>query len=47
LYLYEKANECAIQVAKQSSKSAQWIAKDALREFSEEKIIERIKQKSV
>ena len=44
--LYKSANETALRIQKQDSKSARWIAADALREFQNEKIIARIKQKS-
>ncbi len=44
--LHSKAIACAEKIQKQSHKSAKWIAADALRELHNEKIIERIKNKS-
>lgn len=45
LFLHEKAIECAERIHDQSSKSAKWIAADALRELHSDKIIARIKNK--
>lgn len=45
LFLHEKAIECAERIQKQSSKSAKWIASDALRELHTDKIVFRIKNK--
>lgn len=46
LVLHKKAIECAESIAKLDSKSAKWIASDALRELKSEKIIERLRQKA-
>jgi len=42
--LYKLAKDTALKIQKQDSKSARWIAADALREFKNEKIITRIKK---
>ena len=44
--LYNHAKETALRIREQNSKSARWIAIDALREFQNEKVIARIKQKN-
>jgi 3-methyladenine DNA glycosylase AlkD len=44
LFLHKKAIECALNIQKINSKSAKWIAADALRELQNPKIIERIKR---
>ena len=41
-----KAIETAERILQQNTKSARWIAKDALRELKDEKTIDRIKKKS-
>ena len=43
-FLRNKALECIDILLKNSNKTAQWIAKDALRELTNEKIIKRIKR---
>ncbi len=44
--LLEIATQCALHIQQQDSKSAKWIAADALREFNNEKIIKRVEMKS-
>lgn len=44
LFLNKKAIECAKDIQKIDSKSARWIATDALRELKNPKIVERIKK---
>lgn len=44
LFLHKKAIECALNIQKINSKSAKWIAADALRELQNPKILERIKR---
>lgn len=46
LVLNKKAIECALNIQKINSKSAKWIASDALRELQNPKILERIKNKN-
>lgn len=41
-----KAIETANDILKQNTKSARWIAKDAIRELNDEKIIVRIRKKA-
>jgi len=43
--LLEHAKECAQRIQQQNSKSARWIANDAIREFNNEKILNRILNK--
>ncbi|MFZ4398433.1 MAG: DNA alkylation repair protein [Bacteroidales bacterium] len=43
-FLRNKALECIDTLLKNNNKTAQWIAKDALRELTNEKIIKRIKR---
>ena len=47
LYLNNRATECAERIGKLDSKSARWIASDALRELRSEKVLERLKCKAV
>ncbi|MBP2030398.1 3-methyladenine DNA glycosylase AlkD [Methanohalophilus levihalophilus] len=47
LALNKRAVECAEKVAEIESKSAKWIASDALRELKSEKVIQRLEQKAV
>lgn len=42
-----KALETAEQIATQPTKSARWIAKDAIRELTDEKVVERVQKKSI
>lgn len=42
-----RAIETAQQIALQPTKSARWIAKDAIRELTNEKIVERVRKKIV
>ena len=42
-----RAIETAQQIAQQPTKSARWIAKDAIRELTNEKIVERVRKKIV
>lgn len=42
-----KALETAEQIAKQPTKSARWIAKDAIRELTDKKIVARVQKKGV
>jgi len=44
LYLRNKSLECIDILLKNNHKTAQWIAKDALRELMDEKIVNRIKR---
>ncbi|MFZ9954616.1 MAG: DNA alkylation repair protein [Flavobacteriales bacterium] len=44
--LNQQAIACAERIKLQNSKSAKWIAADALRELRNEKIVERVKKKS-
>ena len=44
--VHQQAIECAERIKLQNSKSAKWIANDALRELRNEKIVERVKNKS-
>lgn len=44
--LHEPAIETAKRIARQDSKSARWIAADALRELRSEKVIERLERKA-
>lgn len=44
MYLNRKAIEAAEEILKQNTKSARWIAKDAIRELKDEKIIDRIRK---
>lgn len=43
-FLHKKALESAYRILKQNTKSAKWIATDAIRELEDEKIIGRIKK---
>jgi len=45
IFLHQKAIECALRIQQQPTKSAKWIANDALREFHNEKIISRLHTK--
>jgi 3-methyladenine DNA glycosylase AlkD len=47
LYLNKRATECAERIGEIDSKSAGWIASDALRELRSEKVLERLKSKVV
>jgi len=40
-----KAIECAERIMNQGTKSARWIATDALRELNNEKVIERVNKR--
>jgi 3-methyladenine DNA glycosylase AlkD len=42
IFLHQKAIECAERIQQQPFKSAKWIARDALRELHNEKIISRL-----
>lgn len=44
--LHKKALTCAKEIEKIDSKSAMWIAKDAVRELTDQKIIARIKKRT-
>jgi len=46
LYLNKKAVATARRILKQQSKASQWVARDALRELTDEGLEERLKQKS-
>ena len=46
-YLYSEAIETAETILQQNSKSAQWIAKDALRELTSEKVKNRILREDI
>ena len=46
LTLNKKAIQCAIRVKEQNTKSARWIASDALRELKSEAVQERLKKKA-
>ncbi len=43
-FLNKKAIECALNIQKIDSKSAKWIALDALKELQSPKVLERIKE---
>lgn len=46
IYLHEKAIKTAFRIREQGTRSARWIAADALRELTNEKTIERIRRRS-
>jgi len=46
IVLLEQAIECAERIKLQDTKSARWIAADALREFNSEKIVAQVQKKS-
>ncbi|HNQ15328.1 MAG TPA: DNA alkylation repair protein [Pyrinomonadaceae bacterium] len=45
IFLHEKAVESAIRIREKGTRSARWIASDALRELMNERTIERIKRR--
>ncbi len=46
IYLHEKALRTAFRIREQGTRSARWIAADALRELTNEKTIDRIRRRS-